>query len=271
MVQWLVCFLIWWSIDLGNRKNLLGYDGIHLEFLAVLGTVMEFKFQQTQNSEIKKWTTKIIKTQYSLAVRFLSKRIFRPWPSKFIQFKTNCSRPTLFLWIVHFRPGSLTWQKIINSIFRKKCFVSLVDLEAGSDARVTDSVVMKHNKWLGDNTFSVLTSGTSFIAISSTGTRQDSSDGGQADWTDLNWFLWIAIKDVKRGPLANWGIPIAAMADCRKWPEIISPNMTGSLESFKYSPFARSALSLCPWFYWLSDGWGSQSVNLWTQMNIETL
>merc|ERR1711953_1373108 len=31
------------------------------------------------------------------------------------------------------------------------------------------------------------------------------------------------------GPLANWGIPIAAMADCRKSPEIISPNMTGSL------------------------------------------
>ena len=49
----------------------------------------------------------------------------------------------------------------------------------------------------------------------------------------------IVIKDVKRGPLANWGIPIAAMADCRKSPEIISPNMTGSLESFKNSPFAR--------------------------------
>ena len=48
-------------------------------------------------------------------------------------------------------------------------------------------------------------------------------------WSD---FGQMAIKDVKRGPLANWGIPIAAMADCRKSPEIISPNMTGSLESF---------------------------------------
>jgi len=31
------------------------------------------------------------------------------------------------------------------------------------------------------------------------------------------------------GPVANWGIPIAAMADMKKSPEIISPKMTGAL------------------------------------------
>ena len=59
--------------------------------------------------------------------------------------------------------------------------------------------------------------------------HQDFADGGSESMI----VPWTAIKDVKRGPLANWGIPIAAVADCRKSPEIISPNMTGSLESFK--------------------------------------
>lgn len=42
------------------------------------------------------------------------------------------------------------------------------------------------------------------------------------------------------GPAANWGIPIAAIADCRKTPEIISPNMTASLilYSVLFSRFA---------------------------------
>lgn len=31
------------------------------------------------------------------------------------------------------------------------------------------------------------------------------------------------------GPVANWGIPIAAMADMKKSPEIISPRMTMAL------------------------------------------
>nr|XP_039248845.1 mitochondrial pyruvate carrier 1-like [Styela clava] len=31
------------------------------------------------------------------------------------------------------------------------------------------------------------------------------------------------------GPVANWGIPIAAMADMKKSPEIISPRMTAAL------------------------------------------
>ena len=40
----------------------------------------------------------------------------------------------------------------------------------------------------------------------------------------LNWFncylqhFW--------GPVANWGIPLAAIADMKKDPEIISPKMT---------------------------------------------
>ncbi|CAG5111527.1 Oidioi.mRNA.OKI2018_I69.chr2.g5828.t1.cds [Oikopleura dioica] len=42
------------------------------------------------------------------------------------------------------------------------------------------------------------------------------------------------------GPAANWGIPIAAIADCQKSPEIISPNMTASLilYSVLFSRFA---------------------------------
>merc|ERR1711990_908363 len=47
------------------------------------------------------------------------------------------------------------------------------------------------------------------------------------------------------GPLANWGIPIAAMADCRKSPEIISPNMTGSLIIYS-TLFARFAWMVTP-------------------------
>jgi len=31
------------------------------------------------------------------------------------------------------------------------------------------------------------------------------------------------------GPVANWGIPIAAMADMKKSPDIISPRMTAAL------------------------------------------
>ena len=74
---------------------------------------------------------------------------------------------------------------------------------------------------------------------------QNFTDGGSESRIRpmLVIFSGTTIKDVKRGPLANWGIPIAAVADCRKSPEIISPNMTASLESFKNSPFAHWYIS----------------------------
>lgn len=40
------------------------------------------------------------------------------------------------------------------------------------------------------------------------------------------------------GPVANWGIPLAAIADMKKDPEIISPKMTigesTSMSSYKF-------------------------------------
>merc|ERR1719228_2661355 len=47
------------------------------------------------------------------------------------------------------------------------------------------------------------------------------------------------------GPAANWGIPLAAFADCRKSPEIISPNMTASLILYSVL-FARFAWMVQP-------------------------
>lgn len=39
------------------------------------------------------------------------------------------------------------------------------------------------------------------------------------------------------GPVANWGLPIAAIADLKKNPEVISGNMTLALVNFKFKKF----------------------------------
>merc|ERR1712168_1234070 len=71
------------------------------------------------------------------------------------------------------------------------------------------------------------------------GARFNSQQAEQMSWKDyfLSTHFW--------GPAANWGIPIAAMADCRKSPEIISPNMTGSLIIYS-ALFARFAWMVTP-------------------------
>merc|ERR1712157_360450 len=69
--------------------------------------------------------------------------------------------------------------------------------------------------------------------------RFNSQEAQQMSWKDyfLSTHFW--------GPAANWGIPIAAMADCQKTPEIISPNMTGSLIIYS-ALFARFAWMVTP-------------------------
>ncbi|CAJ0579182.1 unnamed protein product, partial [Mesorhabditis spiculigera] len=47
------------------------------------------------------------------------------------------------------------------------------------------------------------------------------------------------------GPVANWGLPLAAMADLKKNPEMISPNMTGALIVYS-SVFMRFAWHVQP-------------------------
>jgi hypothetical protein len=47
------------------------------------------------------------------------------------------------------------------------------------------------------------------------------------------------------GPLANWGLPLAAIADLKKDPEIISPKMTVAL-CFYSMLFMRFALQVRP-------------------------
>merc|ERR1712189_115581 len=71
------------------------------------------------------------------------------------------------------------------------------------------------------------------------GARFNSQQAEQMSWKDyfLSTHFW--------GPAANWGIPIAAMVDCRKSPEIISPNMTGSLIIYS-ALFARFAWMVTP-------------------------
>merc|ERR1712176_798117 len=69
--------------------------------------------------------------------------------------------------------------------------------------------------------------------------NSQATDNSFKSWKDyfMSTHFW--------GPAANWGIPIAAMADCRKSPEIISPNMTGSLIIYS-TLFARFAWMVTP-------------------------
>ncbi|KAI9229950.1 MAG: mitochondrial pyruvate carrier [Piptocephalis tieghemiana] len=52
------------------------------------------------------------------------------------------------------------------------------------------------------------------------------------------------------GPVANWGLPLAAMADMKRDPEIISGKMTGALTVYSLL-FMRFALSVKPTNYLL--------------------
>ncbi|CAK8671990.1 mitochondrial pyruvate carrier 1-like [Clavelina lepadiformis] len=52
------------------------------------------------------------------------------------------------------------------------------------------------------------------------------------------------------GPVANWGIPIAAMADMKKSPDIISPKMTAALCVYS-ALFMRFAWMVIPRNYLL--------------------
>ncbi|KAL5457202.1 hypothetical protein EMCRGX_G034447 [Ephydatia muelleri] len=47
------------------------------------------------------------------------------------------------------------------------------------------------------------------------------------------------------GPVANWGVPLAALADMKKDCEIISPKMTGAMVIYS-SLFMRFALRVKP-------------------------
>ncbi|XP_064405634.1 mitochondrial pyruvate carrier 1-like [Halichondria panicea] len=47
------------------------------------------------------------------------------------------------------------------------------------------------------------------------------------------------------GPVANWGLPLAAMADMKKDPEIISPKMTVALCIYS-ALFMRFAIKVQP-------------------------
>ncbi|KAE9554254.1 hypothetical protein FO519_002553 [Halicephalobus sp. NKZ332] len=59
------------------------------------------------------------------------------------------------------------------------------------------------------------------------------------EWTDyfLSTHFW--------GPVANWGLPIAAIADLKKNPEMISGNMTTALVIYS-SVFMRFAWHVKP-------------------------
>ena len=47
------------------------------------------------------------------------------------------------------------------------------------------------------------------------------------------------------GPLANWGLPLAAMADMRRSPDLISPKMTAALALYS-ALFMRFAWKVTP-------------------------
>ncbi|EAT88759.1 hypothetical protein SNOG_03554 [Parastagonospora nodorum SN15] len=65
------------------------------------------------------------------------------------------------------------------------------------------------------------------------------------------------------GPASNFGIPIAAIADMSKDPEIISGRMTGALTLYS-GTFMRYALAVTPANY-LLFGWckGTGILNYW--------
>lgn len=52
------------------------------------------------------------------------------------------------------------------------------------------------------------------------------------------------------GPVANWGLPLAAIADMQKSPEFISPNMTCALSLYSLL-FMRFAWKVQPRNYLL--------------------
>ncbi|XP_033102224.1 mitochondrial pyruvate carrier 1-like [Anneissia japonica] len=59
----------------------------------------------------------------------------------------------------------------------------------------------------------------------STGSAKSSATGEMKEQTWIQYFFSSQFW----GPAANWGIPIAAMADMKRDPTIISPNMTAAL------------------------------------------
>ncbi|RKO96409.1 hypothetical protein CXG81DRAFT_9340, partial [Caulochytrium protostelioides] len=52
------------------------------------------------------------------------------------------------------------------------------------------------------------------------------------------------------GPIANWGLPIAAITDMKKNPDIISPRMTGAMMIYS-ATFMRFAWVVNPRNYLL--------------------
>ncbi|KAJ3149863.1 pyruvate transporter mpc1 [Geranomyces michiganensis] len=59
---------------------------------------------------------------------------------------------------------------------------------------------------------------TSYVASKEFRTYLMSTVSNGARETNVGWHFW--------GPVANWGLPLAAIADTRKSPELISGKMT---------------------------------------------